>query len=725
MYALVLVEYINKSIDKEFTYKVPEPLINIIKKGMRVKVPFNNKIINGIVLDITNNFDGNYKLKEIKEIVDPNIYLNQELINMGKYLKEKTLCTGILAYQTMLPKSLKVKDNNHNYNKMITYIKLIDDNDLIEEYISNNKNSKAQINIINLLKKGKILKSELSPSATKKLLENNIVEEVKEQVYRINKDDSKLEKDLILNEEQNEVLNKVKLNKEETYLLHGITGSGKTEVYIHLIKKVIKEGKTCLLLVPEISLTTQMIDRFYKRFGSRVAVFHSGLSDGEKYDEYLKIYRNEIDIVVGTRSAIFTPLNNLGLIIIDEEHSDTYHQENNPRYSAIDMALFRSTYNKCPLVLGSATPTLESMARAKKKVYRLLELKNRVNNTLPSIKIVDMKEEMRLRRTVLSKDLIDKINDRLKKQEQVILLLNRRGYSTVITCHNCGYTYKCPNCDITLTYHKANKTLRCHYCGYTKIVDELCPECHEKSLTYLGLGTEKLESYLAETFKTAKIVRMDVDTTSKKGAHERIINDFKNHKYDILLGTQMISKGLDFPLVTLVGVINADASLNLSDFRSGEKTFDLLSQVSGRAGRSKIKGEVIIQSYDKDNPYLNYVVSSDYDSFYKYEMNQRRLLKYPPYYYITLVSIKSKDELMCKKEAIKVYKELKSKVLDETILLGPSPSNIFKINNTYCYQIIIKYRYDSFIDHTLKNIDMIYANNKDISFEVDMNPSNI
>ena len=722
MYAEVLVEYSNKAIDKTFTYIIPLKLKDILKEGMRVLVPFNNKLINGIVIKIKNNFEDDYQLKEIDSIIDSNIYLNKELIKIGKFIKDKTLCSSIVAYQTILPTSLKIKKQLHNYDKIVKYLKLNKDNRIIDEYISTHERNKAQINILELLRNNDNVKySDVSNSALKKLVELDLVKIIEQQVYRL-QNNNIIENDLELTKEQEKVVNNIDLRSSDTYLLYGITGSGKTEVYIHLIKKVIKNKKKCLLLVPEITLTTQMINRFYSRFGSKVAVFHSGLSNGERYDEYLKIYRNEIDIVVGTRSAIFAPLKNIGLIIIDEEHSQTYHQENNPRYDAKDVALFRSVYNKCPLILGSATPSLESMARAKKGVYKLLTLSKRINNKLPYIKIVDMKQEMKNRRTIISLELENKIRERLAKKEQIILLLNRRGYSTIITCQNCGYTYKCPHCDITLTYHKTNKTLRCHYCGYTKMLDNKCPKCQEQSLNYLGMGTEKLESYLMNMFNDAKIVRMDVDTTTKKGAHEKIINDFKEHKYDILLGTQMISKGLDFPLVTLVGVINADSSFNLPDFRSGERTFSLLHQVAGRSGRSELEGEVIIQSYDKDNYYLKCVLNNNYEDFYKYEMNKRRLLKYPPYYYITLINIKAKDYQLAKVEANKVYNNLKQYLLNETIILGPNPANPFKLNNIYCYQIIIKYKYDSFIDSTLSNIDKIYANNKNVSFEVDMNP---
>ena len=725
MYAEVLVEYTNKAVDKTFTYLVPDNLKDIIKVGMKVKIPFNNKIINGFVLKLKNNNDSDYELKSIYKIDDENLILNKELISLGKHLQECTLCSKITAFQTMLPSSLKVKDQNHNYIKYVTYLVLNTDEDIVNKYIKDNTRYKAQINILNdLLRDNKVLKNEYGTAPVKRLLDLGLIKEEKIQKYRLNISDNNLDQPLLLSKEQEEAVNKIDLSNHDTYLLFGTTGSGKTEVYMHLMSDVIKNNKTCLMLLPEISLTAQMIDKFYKRFGSKVAVFHSGLSQGEKYDEYLKIYRDEIKIVVGTRSAIFTPLKNLGLIVIDEEHSDTYHQDDNPRYNAIDMAKFRSTYNKCPLVLGSATPTLESMARAKKNVYKLIEMPHRINNQmLPQIKIVDMVQEMKKRRTVISEILETKILDRLAKKEQIILLLNRRGFSTIVTCQNCGNTFKCPHCDITLTYHKTSKTLRCHYCGYTLPLPSVCPECHEDSLNYLGLGTEKLEETLNKMFNTARIVRMDVDTTSNKGGHEKIIEAFKNHEYDILLGTQMIAKGLDFPLVTLVGVINADTSLNIPDFRSGEKTFDLLYQVSGRSGRSIIPGEVIIQTFNPDNEYLNFVKNNSYLDFYKYEMNMRKELKYPPYYYLINITISSNDYKLGGQEANKAYKFLKDNLLNTTIIYSPTPAQIFRVNNVYRFQILIKYRYDSLLELNLKKLDAIYANNNKVNLGIDINPN--
>ena len=725
MYAEVLVEYNVKALDKTFTYKIPDDLKSTLKIGMKVKVPFAHSRINGFVVNIKNACEDLNNLKEIEEIIDEYLILNKELLELGKYLKEKTLCSLITSYQTMLPSSLKVKDKKNNYQLYESYI-VLNKNIDIKKYIEENRRSKKQIEIINeLVAKKKIRK--INSSSLKTLLDKNIVKEIKEEKYRknINK---RITKDNELTKEQKSIYDEIikSINKQNTFLLHGVTGSGKTEIYIHLIKKVISNNKKALMLVPEITLSTQIVKRFYERFGSRVAIFHSALSEGERFDEYKKILNNEVDVVVGTRSAIFTPINDLGIIIIDEEHSLNYKQENNPRYQTIDMALFRSKYNSIPLILGSATPSLETYARASKGIYKLLELKNRVNNSnLPDIKIVDMHPEMKKRNMIFSEDLTKEIQKKLENKEQIILLLNRRGHSTIITCQNCGFTYKCPHCDITLTYHKSSNNLRCHYCGYTIFKNNECPECHEESLNYFGLGTEKLEIELSKRFKDAKIVRMDVDTTTKKGSHDRIISDFQNQKYDILLGTQMISKGLDFPNVTLVGIINADLSLNLPDFKSRERTFSLLIQTSGRSGRSNKKGKVIIQTFNPQDPIFKFVQDNDYISFYKYEMQNRHKLDYPPYYYLISIKVASIDYELASKEANKISKYLKQKLSKNTLILGPTTASMFRINNIFRFQIIIKYKYDSVLIDTLKNIDNIYISNTKVNIEIDLTPSTI
>jgi len=510
--------------------------------------------------------------------------------------------------------------------------------------------------------------------------------------------------------------------KSITYLLYGVTGSGKTEVYMSIIDNVINNNKTAIMLVPEISLTPQIVDRFVNRFGDNVAILHSGLSDSERYDEYRKIKEGKVKIVVGARSAIFAPFKNIGVIIIDEEHTSTYKQENHPRYHARDIAILRSKYHNCPVVLGSATPSLESFARANNKNYELLTLTKRANNmVLPKVTIVDMKNEVKNGNFTFSKILSDKIREKIEKNEQVILLLNRRGYSTLIRCSKCGEVEKCPRCDISLTYHKSSNSLRCHYCSYTKKSPEVCSKCGSSDIKGIGLGTEKLEQEIISKFN-ARVVRMDADTTSKKGMHEKIIKEFGEGNYDILLGTQMIAKGLDFPKVTLVGVINADSSLSVPDFRSSERTFQLLSQVSGRAGRGEYPGEVIIQTYNDDHYSIRLAMKHDYLSFYKEEMKVRKVLNYSPYYFITLVKISCKDYEEGFKHANKIGDFLKKNLSSDTIVLGPTMASMFKINNIFNYQCIIKYKKDDKLIDVLITIDNIYKTNDKVNVEIDVDP---
>ena len=724
MYANVIIEYPVKSLNKMFIYKVPEKLQDVIQVGMKVYVPFGKSEVFGFVMELKNTNDTDYELKEIIRIDNEELVLNKELMDVGEYLSNITLCNLITAYQTMLPSSLKIKSQKHNYDIYDEFI-IIKDINKVDDYIEQYKNRKKQIEVLNKLKNGKLNKKDISSNIFKSLKDADLIEIEKVSKYRINKDNTSLVKKELTKEQEN-VFNSVDFSKHDTYLLYGITGSGKTEVYIKWIESVINSGKTAIMLVPEIGLTTQIAKRFYEAFGGDVAIFHSSLSEGEKYDEYLKILRGEVHVVVGTRSAMFVPLKNLGIIIIDEEDSGSYKQDNNPRYHARDIAIYRGKYNNIPVILGSATPSLESKARADKGVYKLLKLTKRIGNAkLPNVYLVDMESEMKKRNTIFSELLQEKIKDRLEKKEQIILLLNRRGFSTFITCSNCGYTYKCPNCDITLTYHKSTNNLICHYCGYQKKRDEVCPNCGEDGLNYYGLGTEKLEETINSMYPGIRVVRMDQDTTRNKGTHEKIINDFKEYKYDLLLGTQMISKGLDFPKVSLVGVINADTTLNLPDYRSGENTYSLLSQVAGRAGRSDIPGEVIIQTFNPDNFCLNCVKENDYDKFYLGEMQFRKTLKYPPYYYMVGLKIIGKDYEKTLENAKKAKYYLTKNLSKDTIVLGPTTASILKFNNEYRMQIIIKYKFDDKLMNTLRELDNIFIGIKDSYLEIDFNPLRI
>ena len=724
MYAKVIIEIGVKNVDKMFTYVVPDNMKEDIKVGCRVKVKFGSMVLEGFVLELTNAIDKvDYELKEIIELVDKIPILNKEMLELGKKIQEITLCSLISAYQVMLPKALKASIKTNINTKLIRYaVSNKKDMELIT-YIENTKYEKQREFLKKLIVEKKIKVDKLE-SYLNTLEKNGLIKFIYEEDYRYKFNTNNSDTRVILNNEQEVCVNKVvnSFGISKTFLLYGVTGSGKTEVYMNIIEKAINKGMSAIMLVPEISLTPQIVERFTLRFGDNIAILHSGLSDAEKYDEYRKITMGKVRIVVGARSAIFAPLTNIGIIIIDEEHTATYKQENHPRYHARDIAILRSEYHNCPIVLGSATPSLESFARAMNKNYELLVMKKRANNmVLPDVHIVDMKEEIKRGNYTFSKLLIDKINEKISKGEQVILLLNRRGYSPLIKCSKCGEVEKCPNCDISLTYHKSSDSLRCHYCNYTKKCPSKCMKCGSTDIKGIGLGTEKLEQEIMNKFKT-RVIRMDADTTSRKGMHEKIIKEFGEGKYDILLGTQMIAKGLDFPKVTLVGVINADMSLCVPDFRSSERTFQLLSQVSGRAGRGKYPGEVIIQTFNPEHYSIRYAKNHDYLNFYKEEMAIRKQLNYSPYYFITLVRISCKDYEEGFKHANKIKDYLEKNLSSDTILLGPTMASMFKINNIYNYQCIIKYKKDLKLKDTLINIDNIYKTNNKVNVEIDVDP---
>lgn len=513
-------------------------------------------------------------------------------------------------------------------------------------------------------------------------------------------DDHHLQKPLQLNDDQSAAVKQINhsIDQQEatTYLLEGVTGSGKTEVYLQSIAKALETGRTALMLVPEISLTPQIVNRVKARFGSTVAVLHSSLSVGERYDEWRRIERGEAKVVVGARSAIFAPLTNLGLIILDEEHESSYKQDESPRYHAREVAKWRSRYNHATLVLGSATPSLESRARAMKGVYQLLRLPHRVNKQpLPPIQVVDMREEIKQRgESNFSASLLNKLNDRLARHEQSILMLNRRGFSSFMMCRDCGQVLKCPNCDISLTMHLDSHTMKCHYCGHEEPIPYRCPNCGSREIRYYGTGTEKVERELNQLLPQARVIRMDVDTTRRKGMHEKLLRQFGQGQADILLGTQMIAKGLDFPNVTLVGVLNADTGLGLPDFRASERTFDLLSQVSGRAGRANKQGEVLIQTFNPDHYAIRYAQANDYEGFFKREMALRHQASYPPYYYTVRIMASHPDEAVAARVVTRLHQLLQKRLLPSSIILGPTPRPIARMKRRYYYQIVIKYKRD-------------------------------
>lgn len=720
MIAKVLVEINNINVDKTFDYIVPFEYIENIKIGMRVKVPFASRELEGFVLDLVNSTDNNYELKEIISIVDEKPILNNELLHLGQFMSKKYFSTLISCYQTMLPKALKAQNKTTINKKMIKYVELCSN--------SFPKLKPNQEKIVEYLRiNGKVKKEEvnkISVSGVNTLIKNGIIIESLIEEYRlVTKDINKEKETFKLTVEQQEAKNKIlSQTQSSVFLLHGVTGSGKTVVYMEIVEEMLNRGKDSIFLVPEISLTPQMVYHFKSRFGDEVAVLHSRLSEGEKYDEYRKIVEGKVHIVVGARSAVFAPFKNLGAIIIDEEHTTSYKQDNNPKYSAIEIAIERAKNNNAIVILGSATPSLETYARSIKGLYTLVELKHRVNtNNLPLVEIVDMSKEKH-RGSIFSSRLITEVNKRLEEHEQIILLLNRRGYSSFITCSNCGYTAKCPHCDITLTYHKTSNTLRCHYCGYADKMNDVCPSCGERAIKTLGTGTEKVEEEIKKVFN-ARVVRMDLDTTSKKGSHEKIITAFKNHEYDILLGTQMIAKGLDFSNVTLVGVINADTSLMIPNYRSNEYTFQLLMQTAGRSGRGEKNGSVIIQTFNPEHYAITLASKHDYIDFFKQEMEVRRKLSYPPYYYLIYIKVIGKDYNKISVESNKIASIL-TRELKNSKILGPTTCSVFKLNGLFRFGIIIKYKKEEKMEEVLQSLVNHYKGNQTVKVDIDVNPNN-
>lgn len=575
---------------------------------------------------------------------------------------------------------------------------------------------------------------DVRPANLKPLIDANIISIEKREVYRDPYEQPFAQTDkLTLTQEQSSALSRIvtaiEKAKQETFLLYGVTGSGKTEVYLQAIDRVIQDGKEAIVLVPEISLTPQMVKRFKGRFGSQVAVMHSALSVGERYDEWLKIQRGEVKVVVGARSAIFAPFQNIGIIIIDEEHETTYKQEESPRYHARDVAIKRAEMNQCPVILGSATPTLESYARGLKDVYTLLTLTERTNQQpMPTVEIVDMRAELHAgNRTMFSRKLMEKMKQRIERNEQIVLLLNRRGYSNFALCRDCGHVEQCRNCDISLTYHKRNHQLKCHYCNDERPMPLNCSKCESDAIRFFGTGTERVEEELYKVLPAVNIIRMDVDTTRRKGSHERLLKSFANGEANILLGTQMIAKGLDFENVTLVGVLAADSMLHLPDFRSSEKTFQLITQVSGRAGRHELEGEVVVQTYTPDHYSIELASQYNYERFYGEEMQIRRTFLYPPYMFMALITVTDENQLKAHEVSHHIKQFLHERFVGRTMLLGPSPSPIARVKNRYRYQLMIKYREEPKIHEIMIDMRDTFKDitKQGVQIIIDFNPQHI
>ncbi len=685
-----------------------------------------------------------YLTDELSEELQDQLFYGLEEISWDQ-AQERGLLPQLMALRKQQKVDIRYEVTTRNKVKMVRFIQAAKEFEQLEEIrLGLRKGAKKKEQLLYYLQRlgtekvtavKEMKELGFSTALLNEAAKNGWLTFIEKEAYRDPFANQTFEKTtaLSLNAEQQvaveTILQSVQEQQSQTYLLEGITGSGKTEVYLQVIAEVLNQGKTAIMLVPEISLTPQMVQRFKSRFGEHVAVMHSGLSQGEKYDEGRKIERGEAEVVVGARSAIFAPIENIGVIIIDEEHEASYKQEETPRYHARDLAIWRSEYHHCPVVLGSATPSLESRARAQKNVYQRLRLTQRANQaaTLPTIDVVDMRQEVENGNvSSFSMSLQEKLQERLEKNEQSVLLLNRRGYSSFVMCRDCGYVLPCPNCDISLTLHMDSKTMKCHYCGHEERIPYRCPNCGQDKIRYYGTGTQKVEEELQTLLPDSRILRMDVDTTRRKGAHEKILRTFGEGQADILLGTQMIAKGLDFPNVTLVGVLNADTALNLPDFRSSERTFQLLTQVSGRAGRAEKPGEVIIQSFNPEHYAIQLAKAQDYEDFYTKEMYIRHRGDYPPYYFTVQITASHPEENEAAKQMFQIATKLKQGLSPQAILLGPTPNAIMRVNNRYFYQVIIKYKQEPMLQPLLKEIltDTQRATARGLKLSIDAEPMN-
>ena len=744
MIAQVIINSNVKNLNRIFDYNVPSEMQGTICVGDRVLVPFGNKKTyeEGLIVGLKENTQ--YKVKDIAKIQE-GIKLTEENIDLAKLMARRYFCNISDCIKLMLPPGTLNKNiDSRVKDKTLNFVYLKKDIEEIEEDIENRViKSEKQKRVLNFLIQNEGIQTteleiitDTTNSVLKALEKKEYIEIIEEKVERnpfLNKD-IKHTKKLKLTEEQQNAFNKIdetiNNNENKEFLLYGVTGSGKTEIYLQLIEKIIQKNKTAIVLVPEISLTPQMVERFIARFGQeKIAVLHSKLSIGERYDQWNKIKNGECKIVIGARSAIFAPIQNLGLIIIDEEHDSSYKSETNPRYNAKELAGYMAKKNNIPLVLGSATPDISTYYKAENNKIEMLKLTKRANESnLPKVDVIDLREELANgNRSILSRKLYEEIEKNLKDKKQTILFLNRRGYSTFVMCRDCGYTVKCKNCNITMTYHIKTNKLKCHYCGHEEKNLTECPECHSKNIKYFGTGTQRLEVDINKIFPVATTIRMDIDTVTRKNSHEEILNKFKNDNIDILIGTQMVVKGHHFPNVTLVGVIAADSSLYIEDYRANERTFQILTQVAGRAGREKLPGRVIIQTYNPDNFAIECSKKQNYDEFYETEIELRKQLKYPPFCDIISIGLTDTDNNKIKNVSEKLYNNISRTIKNEKMdfnIYKPLPCPIDKIKNKYRWRIILKGKLNNkIIDIINKSIEQV--NSKTTRIIVDTNPTNL
>ena len=730
----VIVERGVYSLNKPFTYAYLQD--RQIKKGCRVKVKFNSSLIVGFIVNDPKQIDEDYntyisklpyKLNCVEEVIDDTPILNEDLLKLANQVSSYYFAPLVEVLKVMLPPSLRPNTTSFYKPKInYSYFYKVSDKEFDNTLDFNKKKIYFKIKDAGFIDKKDISKSK----SLQFLLDNNYIKLESKQEYREVETNYEFTQVIDLNSQQKQVYNQIKDGEDKIYLLLGVTGSGKTEVYIKLVEDCLKKDEGCIVLVPEISLTDRLISKFKSIFGQKVALFHSGLSDGEKYDEYLRLANNIAKIAIGTRSCIFAPVHNLKLIVIDEEHVESYKQDNKPFYDARKVALFRSKIENCKVIYASATPLIETKAKADKGIYKLLRLDSRFNkNPLPEVRIVDLSnyENIDYNSNLISIPLRKEIQNTLDNSKQAILLLNRRGYSPIYICRECQKIIKCPNCNIPLSYHKFEKIISCHHCDYQIEKDDLeCPSCNSKDFTYTGFGTQRVEEEINKLFPKGRTIRLDLDTTRKKGAYHKILNDFNNGKYDIMIGTQMVAKGHDFPNVNLACSLLADQSLEIPSYKSNEDTFDLITQLVGRAGRKDSKGVAIIQTYSPTNDIIKLASKQNYDDFYKYEMELRHNRSYPPYVYLIDVTISAKQKSDVEKAAYKVKGFLVSQTFNKNkraSIFGPAIPFIEKLNNRYYRKIMIKYKDRNLIQPIIEEMLSLNLDSSDVKIVVDVDPS--
>ena len=748
MFADIIVDITHEKLDRVFAYRIPEALKDDVMVGSMVDIPFGNgnRVTTGYVVDIKETVDfDETRIKDIIGLTKKTIPIHSTLINIAWFIRNTYGSTMNQALKTVIPVKYEV---NQKVNKTL---KLIIAAQKVQEYVVlfEKKRAVSKLRLLNELNKCKSLdytkatkELKISSDVIKSFLEEKIIEIESEVNYRNPIDPEDIySKKVILNPEQQRISDEIKASfdkeslSDRIHLIHGVTGSGKTEVYLDIIEEVVERGKQVIVLIPEIALTYQTVQRFYGRFKNRVSIINSRMSQGERYDQFTRAKNGEIDIMIGPRSAIFTPFENLGLIVIDEEHEATYKSEQIPKYHARETAIYRAKLSKATVVMGSATPSVESYNKATEGIYKLHELKMRAANAkMATVHVVDLRDELaKGNRGIFSDKLNELILDRLEKKEQIMLFINRRGYGGFVSCRKCGEAMKCPHCDVGLTYHKSGDSLKCHYCGYEVMKPKNCPKCGSKHIAAFGTGTQKVEDLVKKAYPKARVMRMDMDTTAKKNAHQSILSAFANKEADILVGTQMIVKGHDFPNVTLVGVIAADLSLYGSDYRASERTFQLLTQACGRAGRGEKEGEVVIQTYNPENYAITASANQNYEEFYGQEMLYRKLMDYPPSGHIMAVVIMHENYDLAKnasekmKEFIENHKKDINFCYDGLNIIGPTDAGISKVNDVYRRVIYIKSPKEKDVIDIKNQLEKDIQNNelmKKMRIHFDLNPMN-